>query len=120
MVNRDKLDEMISPTTGTQEGWDELPKREEFTMILEKEVKAHGLKTKKVRVSFRPSILVVSKPLLSDGGPVMIPYANFTNEDKLLLLPSSSFKRSGQRASGPSRRALVKRTKTQTMKTNIP
>jgi len=80
MVNRAKLDEMISPTVGIQ-GLNELSKPEEFTTILEKKVKARGLKVQKVMASFRRLNSVVSKPLLFDGGPVIVPYADFTNEE---------------------------------------
>ena len=73
---------MISPTAKTQEGLDELSKREEFTTILKDEVEARGLTVQRVMASFHRLDSLVSKPLLFDTcSTVVVPYADFTNEE---------------------------------------
>lgn len=41
--------------------------------------------------SFRRLDSVVSKPLLFDGGPVIVPYADFTNEKRAALVTLFKF-----------------------------
>ena len=77
---------MISPTAGTQEGLDELSKLEEFTTILKEEVEARGLTIQRVMASFHRLDSLVSKPLLFEGGSsVVVPYADFSNEERAAL-----------------------------------
>ncbi|PUU73561.1 hypothetical protein B9Z19DRAFT_1134980 [Tuber borchii] len=87
VVDRAKLAEMISPTAGTQEGLDELAKREEFTIILKDEVEARGLTVQRVMASFHRLDSLVAKPLFFDTrSAVVVPYADLTNEERAALV----------------------------------
>ncbi|PUU73562.1 hypothetical protein B9Z19DRAFT_1134983 [Tuber borchii] len=86
IVDQAKLVESISPTAGTQEGLDELSKREEFTTILEKQVEARGLTVERVMASFHGLDSVVSKLLrFNPDFAVTIPYADFRDEERAAL-----------------------------------